>query len=475
MIFRTSGFLVATIGICGLLVPRLFSADDRCEIPASLEQPASGHWSGSFKFVFEPVLPGTPIPSINYAWEGGLSYEVRRPDKGDPIPPPSPSPSRRPLHVPGAPPLPVPPGSAAPGQFASDEEQVQAVLRWYAEHAPPDPTPDGQDAEIEGETETHWRAHLTDSSDGFTEMAANSTRDLSAREHGDEDPGPPPRFTTIALIGNGDPFQFTSSGVFISRDGVATENGTQAQTVITDEQGRSVTVGPIGQGPTSKGKIALLSVDESNCSEMSGKVAFSDQILQSTAAYGIHYNTLSSEWKAELDERDQAFEDRAEELASEPVPAMLDQAYIDHFRDAWLQLRGSGKISNYRHCVLKKLEHKFVILNAAALRMLLKSFPKASDGATCHVFAAAFLRILPIVRLLQLYGASAEDCPLADEWTELAQREIPPALEKLLAGPHTMSDLQCYMGLERQGIVDLGKLTEPLQNEIVNLSNGTPH
>src|SRR5207249_2332890 len=166
---------------------------------------------------------------------------------------------------------------------------------------------------------------------------------------------------------------------------------------------------------------------------------------------------LSSEWTAELDEKDEEYERKVDALAGEPIPAELDWGYVDRFTKAWEQLRPKPA-TGYRRCVFHRLEQKFVRIDRAALRVFTKEFPRPDQGATCAVMRAAVERMMPFLRTLQLYGG---DCPEIEQANAAISQGFQSLAAAVLARPHTFADLECFYGALLAGM--LGAQTEPME------------
>jgi hypothetical protein len=185
----------------------------------------------------------------------------------------------------------------------------------------------------------------------------------------------------------------------------------------------SVTV-PSDMSHTQIELVRLKNVMNQECWLMQGTVE-SSQIVNTFSSGGFEVVVTDSEWTATLDERDVDFEKRVQALADEPIPSPLTWDYIDRFHARWQSLRNSGKLTDYRLCVLKDLDRKAVAITVAGLQELLNEFPKVRDMdsacAALTVVEAALERILPLVRQLQLEGIN---CPLTDLWSEVVSKEM---------------------------------------------------
>lgn len=469
------------------------AADDPCEPSHQHEQPAAGHWTGAFKLAYQLDIPGLP-PSMNITinWEGALDFELGRTEEDDSrTKPPPPLPQlRRPLRPPGStPPPPIGPSDrAAPGQFKNNEEQiaayweayntreernreqVEAILKWYAEHLPPSHlyVGPGENAKIKGTAKSNVQTPVRGTiGDAKMSGAGRSTEPLHHELKGEER-DPTAGFTEIEMLGEIGKNPFSFGGQITRPDARATVDAHVDQ--AGRMKGRATGTGggktvsrdfakdlerPVAGG---KQKVAGLLVDaeQSHCWYMGGSLDPSviREMVRGGGA-GVDIRIVTSEWSATLDERDEAFEKQVEALAAEPIPRELSWDYIDSFKSRWVALRGDSRLmSDYKRCVLKQLETKFVRINLAALQVYVNNFPKASENATCSVMHAALARILPIQRLLQLYGMG--ECPLVTKVNEVASKEMQELLKQTLARKHSLSDLECFIGAYKSGMLDFG-------------------
>jgi hypothetical protein len=184
-------------------------------LPPYEEAPAAGEWTGQLRLVYQIGTRREVTATV----DGDLSFKLARVSLEDPaLPPPV---NRRPLRAPGSTPLPTTPqeGWAEKGQFANDDEQRAAILRWYAEH-PKDPTPDGDDDTITGTAAVRQVGELlTASSSGRLSLPSATTVRVEAKEES-RDFGPP-RFHELKLIAESTP---RMTGTVTSQSGSAELN-----------------------------------------------------------------------------------------------------------------------------------------------------------------------------------------------------------------------------------------------------------
>ena len=208
---------------------------------------------------------------------------------------------------------------------------------------------------------------------------------------------------------------------------------------------RSVTV-TSDVSPPPLTALVTLNVVHQECGLMQGTVQ-SSQLVNTFGSAGFEAVVTDSEWTATLDEQDVDFEQSVKALADEPIPSPLTWDYIDHFQAQWQSLRKSGKLTDYRLCVLSDLDAKAVAITVAGLQELLNDFPKVRDmDNACHaitVVDAALERIFPLVRRLQLEGIS---CPDTDSWTDVVNKEMQDLVKNTLGREHTFEELTCLAG-----------------------------
>lgn len=481
-----AGFAARMVAVAGLalvcfvaLPPARAQDGGACESGYE-EQPAAGHWTGTYRLAYELVIPNMPggIP-VHVSWEGELSFDLGRTET-DAIqyPPPSP-PRRRPLGV-------KPPASSLPPSLfvdccneeqaaailaaeqqreAANEAQVRALLQWYADNLPPQHlyVPPDSKAVIKGVAQVRNQTRFAGSTAGVTAMRFDSqgTAPVDYDIKGEEtDPGV--GFTEIELFGIVDLMDSsatataTGRGASVRTNATVDRDGIRGNTQLQGA-GRTMSVDYSGANPTTPGektKFASLTIESRKCWELRGTVDES-LLRQLYQANGVSIRGVESEWTATLDERDEAWEKQVDELAAEPIPAELTWEYIDSFARRGFALRGSARfMSDYKRCVLKKLEEKFVRINLAGLRVYVANFPKVDEGATCGVMRAALQRMLVTIRTLQLYGMA--DCPVLEQARKVVEHEVQLLVRQTLSRKYTMRDLECFIGVYRNGMLDFG-------------------
>jgi hypothetical protein len=466
-----------------------------CEPPDHQEQPPAGHWTGSYRLSYEMVVPNMP-PGIQFlvTWEGELSFDLGRAEGEDdpPAPPPPPPPRRRPLSV-------KPPTSSAlpPEMFvdccndeqaaailaatqereAANEAEVQRVLQWYADNLPPNHLyiQPGKNAIIQGTATSRMQTTFGGAMAGNVAMRGSGQGNAPVDyEIKGEETDPEVGFTEIELWGIPGLMDFSGSNMVTAPGGsgqasvTMDRGGMRGRTVGTDDRGHTATADYSGANPMTPGektKFAALKIESRECWELRGTV--DESILKERhQTNGVGIRVIASEWSATLDERDEEWEKQVDQLAAEPIPAELTWEYIDNFKDRWFALRGIGRLvmSDYKRCILKKLEDKFIRINVAALQVYVDNFPKADENATCGVMRAALQRMLPIMQLLQLYGLG--DCPLIERAWTTAEGEMQLLVQQILARKYTMRDLECFIGVYRNGFLDFGDQTQPMAEAI---------
>ena len=100
-------------------------------------------------------------------------------------------------------------------------------------------------------------------------------------------------------------------------------------------------------------------------------------------------------------------------------------------------------------------------MQRAALKVLIKDFPTAAQGATCAVMRAAVGKMLPFLRLLQLYGG---DCPEIAEANAVMTQAFEGLAKAVLSRPHAFRDLECFYGALRAGM--LGSQADAMEQAI---------
>jgi hypothetical protein len=424
---------------------------------------AAGEWKGTFKIVYEPVIPGVPEGiKTTTTWEGEISFQVQRPEREDP--PPAERPSRRrplapPLKEGEKPPVVEDPDRAAPGQFANVDEQRAAILAWYAEQARKEEeaakerarkygsqiTPSGGRVEKpqirgggKGKVTMSLAGILPDArANASGRSAGEANYELSAvQEDGDR--------PIKRLEVKGDPREagFTYDATASGRGGRASKSG-------------SSPAAPTG----TKIVLTYLEIEDVQCGIVTGHIdatAIREHTRKNLPGYDMRVSTNT--WTAKRSDRDESLEQRVEALVNQPIPAQLSWGYLDEFTNKAAELRASVKSpSDYHRCVLKALEGKFVKICRAMIKELGKNFPNGELQPSCEVLRQAMAPIYRIQRTLELYGAAG--CPeVAEAWRNV-EKQVQRTVRFLLQEKQTFQKLACYRGLSTAGL--LGDMDGP--------------
>ena len=79
--------LVRPMSACGQDVSDGSEGADGCS-EGTRPYLAAGEWKGTFKLVYEPIVPGMPKGiKTKVTWAGEMSFDVARPEKSDAPPP----------------------------------------------------------------------------------------------------------------------------------------------------------------------------------------------------------------------------------------------------------------------------------------------------------------------------------------------------------------------------------------------------
>lgn len=390
--------------------------DASCEPPKGGEPPAAGHWTGTFALTYELQVPSMP-PTMRFGatWQGTLDFDlVRPPDREDPPapPPPPPLPRRSPLrppsaHMPSAPaPTPASNDRANPGQFASDDAQRAALIAdWQKRWREADRT-----AARYGQILLHGdqTGRLVGTARGTLQMQgggvfapgldANTSGAGTARDYRleAEEDDPTTGLQEIRVLGRRGEDSFAAAYSVVGREG-----GGAGSARIQGSGG-------------GEEQLSALTLEETRCWLMRGTVDASlirSMMRQSGA--GMDIRVTGAEWEATLEERDEAFEQRVRQLASQPVPAEMSWEVADRFAQQFQQLHSEAGKDPYKRCVLMDAQRQGLRLTVAALRTLLRHAPRVEDGATAPVLDAWFQRALGLTRSLALSGM--EDCSLVEQ------------------------------------------------------------
>lgn len=473
-----------------------------------LKSPAAGHYKGTFRLVYDLILPNVPSTIHTTAtWAGDLDFELGRHELDDnpPPAPPPPPPRRNPLRPPSKPPTGAwPSDRAKPGQFKNNEEQVAAY--WAAEEKrirnnealaekrleeikrklPPAHlyVSKSDKPKIEGKTIGKIETRITGGVAGVkVDSKGQSTDDLEFRVEGEER-NPEEGFKDLSVKGPrsqiGYAFQVTAE----SKDGRAKHTGRVGPGGAYSGHSTGEVKGRRGESDFSKPgsgsgdnaplvQLARLFVEnKSECATMEGKVDESDiRRMLKAGIPGADIRVIESKWQAKLEERDEGLEKKVDALASQPIPDELTWEYIDSFAQSFAELRSEAQpMTDYKQCLFRQLETKFIQIQLAGIKTLTNNFPKAKDGATCVVMRAMMERILEHERVLQLYGAGA--CPEVQNAEAVANNELIELLKRVLSHHYTWDELKCFLPLDSAG--KLGDMEDPFQSALQGYLAGRP-
>jgi hypothetical protein len=213
----------------------------------------------------------------------------------------------------------------------------------------------------------------------------------------------------------------------------------------------------------AKKKLIRLKLQSTDCWQVGG-VVDEQTLKQQFAGQGFDVAIKESEWIAVIDERDIDFEKRVEALVAEPIPNELSWEYWFRFDSQVAALRDSGKKTDYRLCVLRDLDRKWVRIALSAVRTWLNDYPKVSDMNACAaitVLGEANRRIIKLGRRLEFSGL---DCPLLGKWQDLTEAELQKLTKKVLARKHTFDEIGCLEGVRLKGF-DFGDTAEAFDKE----------
>ena len=457
----------------------------QCDVPERRSIPAAGHWKGSYRLVIEMRHP--PIV-MHIKTEGSLEFDLARYEAPETVHyPPLSDPQRKPLrpkpamrdrvdidHTPSVTRDPSLGDFPAPtGGKAEIEASVQKVMAEAEGDYQGLNVGKHENGKIKGKATYNSQTSANFTMPGLKNDANGNFAPLQLEVRGEEDPASG-QFKEIGLWGFRD--QLASS--FRGGSDIATsdsETHGQAEIRAGSLNYHGYTVDSTGKHNFSATTAASmtheqiglvrLSVLSQDCWLMQGTV--NSQMRNASSSGGFGAVVAESEWSATLDERDVGFEKRVKALADEPIPSPLTWDCIDHFTAEWLSLRKSGKLTDYRLCVLSDLDRKGVEITVAGFRELVKDFPKVRDmGNACAaitVVGAALERILPLKRRLELEGI---ECPLTNSWGEVVNNEMRELVKNTLARKQTFDELQCLQGwyFYRYGMFNYGDQGDLLNN-----------
>jgi hypothetical protein len=418
---------------------------------------AMGQWKGDFRLVFQPVFPGVPEGlNLKVTWSGEIGFAVHRPEKDDPPPPPA-SNRRRPLAPPlkegEKPPVVQDPASdrAAPGQFKTDEEQIEAAYAWFREQARLEEEAAAKRAERYGieippASGSVEQPQIEGGGRGKSEYTINGrpmpdvhvksggrTSDATIELRAVEEQGDRP-LRRIEVWGD-------RAQLAVSYDITAKGRGGSASTSGTSPKG-------------SGGRVLLtyLEIENLQCGVVSGHIdatAIREQMRKGLP--GTDIRVIENTWTARRDDRDESLEQKVQALVDQPIPAQLSWGYLDEFTKQAGELRKSAKQDDYSRCVLKALEGKFVKICRAFMRELGRNFPNAEHTPSCEVIRQAVLPIVEMQRSLELYGAGG--CPESAEAWGHAEKQIQRHVRFLLQGEPTFLQLSCLKSLDAANLM----------------------
>lgn len=451
---------------------------DQCELPERISTPAAGHWKGFYRLVVEVKHP--PI-IMHMKTEGSLEFDLARYEAPETVHYPSPSSLlRKPLRPKPAMPdhvdidhIPSVTRDPSRGDFpAPTEVNAQAAAFVQKTMAEAEGNYQGlnigkhENAKIKGEATYSCQTSANISMPGVKNDAKGTFAPMQLEVRAQEDPASG-QFKEIGLWGFRDQLTSAFQG---KADIASSDSETHGQADIhggslnyhgytVDSTGKhSFSSTTAASMPHEQIGLVRLNVLSQECWLMQGTVN-TQQMRNASGSGGFGAVVTESEWSATLDERDVDFESRAKALADEPIPSPLTWDYIDHFTAQWLSLRKSGKLTDYRLCVLSDLDRKGVEITVAGFRELVKDFPKVRDmGDACAamtIVGAALERILPLERRLELQGI---ECPLTDSWREVVNNEMRKLVKNTLARKRTFDELQCLQGwyFYRYGMFNYG-------------------
>ncbi len=457
---------------------------DDCDLPERETQAAAGHWKGFYRVSYDLVNARI---TLHNKMEGNLEFDLGRNEEPEQPPPAPPSdPLRIPLGTkPKAPAFTKEDFEKAwdslVGNLPADTEVnaeadalAKALMAEYQANYQGLYVGPGEAAKIQGNADYNLAASVDLHIPGVQFAEPMGTKEPLPLEVRGEEDLESNQFKEIWLWGDPAQIKFGANFDITTRDSnsqgqLNLQGGTlNSHVVNTDSSGRRSEQSASYSGDMAAGKKRLirLKILSQDCWQLKGTVDTSELVKQ-LAGGQFRVVVTDTEWIATLDERDVDFEKQVQALASEPVPSPLTWDFIENFNQRWQALRKSGKLTDYRLCVLKELDRQAVRITVAGLRELLHDFPKVHDmdnacGAMT-VINAALERILPLVRRLQLEGIS---CPLADSVTQVVGNEMQKLVKNVLGRKHSFDELTCLVGFSpfRYGLIDYGDQTGPLQD-----------
>jgi hypothetical protein len=479
------------------------------EIP----RPAAGRYKGDYHVVYDTIVQGMPPEmTMRATISGELTFTIGRQEFEDAPPPPALVPYRRIPAYPGGKPeasapgekptQPAAPGEptdrARPGQFDNEngdnKAQIEAWWKAYWEEqrrqeaeqakelgslADGVPAhiyvPPHQNPRLEGKAKGSSVVSLAGpySPGKWLDLKGQGTpveADLFAEER-----SPDEGFRRIHMKGGLAPGGFSAAwnvtGPDMRYDGTTRRNPDGSVTAgASGHDGKerhsgssTVPQAPVPGDPKEKVEFMTLEIQTQECGVLKGTIDLEPmRELMRRQGGGVDVKVLESGWEAKHLDRDEGFEKQVDALADEALPAEMSWAYIDSFASRWKAIRDSaGAMSDYKRCVLLRLERKFVRVNLRALATLGKNVP-TSPEVTCAVLAASSQRIFEHVRMLQLTGAA--ECPEAMEALAALDAAYLGYAQKVLSRKHTADELMCLVSLDRAG--KLGDLTETFQTAL---------
>ncbi len=462
---------------------------DDCALPEREPQAAAGHWKGFYRVSYDLV---SARATVHNKMEGKLEFDLARHEEPEQ---PKTTPPSDPLRTPlGSKPAssPGPKGTSVSaedlakawdrlnGTLPADTEVnaeadalAKAIMAEYQGNYQGLYVGPGQPGKIQGDADYSLTASLDLHIPGLKFAEPMGTKEPLPLEVRGEEDLESNQFKDIWLWGDPAQAKFGATFDIATQNSSATgqvdlQSGTlDYHAVATDADGHRTTTSGNRSGDIPGGKRGLirLKVLAQDCWRLSGTVDTSE-IAKAMASGGFRLVVTDTEWIATLEERDVDFEKQVQALVSEPIPSPLTWDYVERFNQRWQALRKSGKLTDYRLCVLKDADRKGVEITVAGLRELLRDFPKVRDMNACAamtVVTAALQRILPLIRRLQLEGV---DCPLADSLNQVASNELQKLAKNVLGRKHTLDELTCLAGFApfRYGVMDYGDQSDAVRD-----------
>jgi hypothetical protein len=363
--------------------------------------PVQGRYAGQFETTLTLHYPGVPAP-MNYVWQGdiGLDLDYAHATQVRTFPSKAACDQRD--------------QQGLPKLQICDHAGEPAIVDYYQTDEP----------RIDGSAHAsmHMDFALAGPKGAFVRADQNGT---SAAELHVELPMEAVKLNELLLTASRHVLSYTTQGTTDSNfsHGEVNDTVSHGQTELsgnvhaTTPRGGSVEApvkaGPIGSDRYDYRPLFRLQIHKTGCGYMRGE-------LQTLQDFGTSDVQEKSEWRADLDGRDPAFEDAVDRYAAEPIPPRVAESQVQEALQAYERFRGDH--SPYRECVALKARQRVYQLGEQYLRGLMSDYPAAVQAAADGAAVCALGESL-ITKARSLAFFVGSDCPLAGDVVDLVREQ----------------------------------------------------